>query len=79
MDLVHIFTDFFRFLQMVSGKFCVTEDRIHRCPDIMRHIEQEGRFRLVGCLCCFCGLFQKLLLGEFSGLLFFCIKIGNNN
>ena len=79
MDLVHIFTDFFRFLQMVSGKFCVTEDRIHRCPDIMRHIEQEGRFRLVGCLCYFCGLFQKLLLGEFSGLLFLCIKIGNNN
>ena len=52
----------------VLRKIGKTDNGVHRCADIVRHIEQEACFALVRCLRCLCELLLLdgvgLLLGE---------------
>ena len=41
-----------------------TNDRVHRCSDLMAHIGEEGTFSLIG------GFSPELSFGQFGGTLF---------
>ncbi len=47
---------------MVDGKGCKTDDRIHRCPDIMRHIGKENTLCLARAVRLHQGTFQYTFL-----------------
>lgn len=48
LDILNISLQLFPFIQMLSCQIRITDDGIHRRPDIMGHIEQKCGFCLIG-------------------------------
>lgn len=51
-DFVQIIPDSFLIIYISYSKCCKTDNRIHRCPDIMRHIGKKCTLCSVCCLRC---------------------------
>ena len=60
---------------MFSCQFCISDDRVHGCADIMGHIKQKGRFCPIGSFRRLCCLFQFLLLDPVFFFLLLISKI----
>ena len=58
LNVLHVIFQLCRVVRMPGGKVCVTDNGVHGCADIMRHIEQEGGFGAVRALRFFHGNLQ---------------------
>ena len=58
LNVLHVFFQLCRGVQMPGGKVCVTDNGVHGGTDIMGHIEQEGGLGAVRALCFFHGDLQ---------------------